>query len=69
MRTTIFLDDNLLKRAQQLTGIRTKRELIDVALRTLVHLYEQPSARNLRGQLHWEGDLDGSRRDRTNAGN
>jgi Arc/MetJ family transcription regulator len=69
MRTTIILDDDLLKRAQQLSGIRTKRELIDYALRTLVRLHEQPSARDLRGKLHWEGDLDESRLDRTNAGN
>ena len=68
MRTTIILDDDLLKRAQQLTGIRTKREVIDVALRTMVRLHEQSSVRDLRGKLHWEGDLDESRQDRTNAG-
>ncbi len=69
MRTTIILDDDLLKRAQQLTGIRTKRELIDVALRTLVRLHEQSAVRDLRGKLHWEGDLDESRQDRTHSGN
>ena len=69
MRTTIILDDDLLKRAQQLTGIRTKRELIDVTLRTLVRLYEQSAAHDLRGKLHWEGDLDESRQDRTHSGN
>jgi Arc/MetJ family transcription regulator len=69
VRTTIILDDDLLKRAQQLTGIRTKRELIDVALRTLVRLHEQFPASDLRGKLHWEGDLEESRQDRTSAGN
>ena len=52
-----------------LTGICTKCEVIDLALRTLVRLHEQSSASDLRGKLHWEGDLDESRLDRTNAGN
>ena len=68
MRTTIVLDDDLVRRAQQLTGIRTKREVIDVALRTLVRLHEQSVASDLCVMLHWEGDLDESRQDRANAG-
>jgi Arc/MetJ family transcription regulator len=68
MRTNIVLDDDLVKRAQQLTGIRTKREVIDTALRTLVRLQEQATARELRGKLHWEGDLNESRQGRTHAG-
>jgi Arc/MetJ family transcription regulator len=67
MRTNIVLDDDLVKRAQQLTGIRTKREVIETALRTLVRLQEQSTARELRGKLHWEGDLDESRQGRTHA--
>jgi Arc/MetJ family transcription regulator len=58
MRTTIVLDDDLVKRAQQLTGIRTKREVIDAALRTLVRLQEQATVRALHGKLHWESDLN-----------
>jgi Arc/MetJ family transcription regulator len=69
MRTNIVLDDDLVKRAQQLTGIRTKREVIDAALRILVRLHQgQPAARELRGKLRWEGDLDESRQERTHAG-
>jgi Arc/MetJ family transcription regulator len=68
LRTNIVLDDDLVKRAQQLTGIRTKREVIDAALRTLVHLQEQSAARELRGKLRWEGDLGELRQARTHAG-
>jgi Arc/MetJ family transcription regulator len=68
MRTNIVLDDMLVKRAQKLTGIRTKREVVDVALRTLVRLHEQSSARALRGKLHWEGNLEESRQGRNHAG-
>jgi Arc/MetJ family transcription regulator len=67
MRTNIVLDDDLVKRAQQLTGIRTKREVIETALRTLVRLQEQSTTRELRGKLHWEGDLNESRQGRTHA--
>lgn len=64
MRTNIVLDDELVKRAQRLTGIKTKRELINKALRTLVQLQEQAEMLSLRGQLHWEGDLDSLRENR-----
>jgi Arc/MetJ family transcription regulator len=68
MRTNIVLDEALVNRARQLTGIRTKREVIHTALQTLVRLQEQASARSLRGKLKWEGDLDESRQGRTHAG-
>lgn len=68
MRTNIVLDEDLVKRAQRLTGIRTKRELVNTALRTLVRLNEQASLRNLRGKLNWEGNLDEMREGRNHAG-
>jgi Arc/MetJ family transcription regulator len=64
VRTNIVLDDELVKRAQRLTGIKTKRELIHEALRTLVQLQEQAEILPLRGQLKWEGDLDSMRGNR-----
>jgi Arc/MetJ family transcription regulator len=54
------LDDELIElieRARQLTGLKTKREIIHEALRTLIRLREQAEIRNLRGKLKWEGDL------------
>ena len=38
MRTNIILDDKLVERAQKLTGIKTKREVVHEALRTLILL-------------------------------
>ncbi len=58
MRTNIVLDDNLIERAQKLTGIKTKREVAQEALRTLIMLREQAGLRSLRGKLKWEGDLN-----------
>jgi Arc/MetJ family transcription regulator len=61
MRTNIVLDDKLVERAQKLTGIKTKREVVEEALRTLVLLREQTGIRSLRGKLKWEGNLDDQR--------
>ena len=61
MRTNIVLDDKLVERAQKLTGIKTKREVVHEALRTLILLNEQAEIRNLRGKLKWEGNLDEQR--------
>ena len=64
MRTNIVLDDKLVKRAQKLTGIKTKRELVHEALRTLILLNEQAEVRALRGKLPWDGNLDEQRQAR-----
>lgn len=57
MRTNIVLDDDLIDRARELTGLQTKREVVQEALRTLIRLHEQAQVRALRGKLKWEGDL------------
>ena len=64
MRTNIVLDDNLIERAQKLTGIKTKREVVQEALRMLILLREQAEVRQLRGKLKWQGNLDDQRRSR-----
>jgi Arc/MetJ family transcription regulator len=64
MRTNIMLDDKLVERAQKLTGIKTKRAVVQEALQTLILLREQAEARNLRGKLRWEGNLDEQRQSR-----
>jgi Arc/MetJ family transcription regulator len=64
MRTNIVIDDELLAEAMQYTGLTTKKAVIDEALHTLVRLRRQANIRQLRGQLHWEGDLSASRIDR-----
>lgn len=64
MRTNIELDDDLIERAQQLTGIKTKREVVHEALRLLILLNEQKEIRTLRGKLPWVGDLSEQRQSR-----
>jgi len=67
MRTNIVLDDKLIERAQKLTGIKTKREVVHEALRLLILLNEQGEVRSLRGKLPWDGDLNNQRASRVKA--
>lgn len=64
MRTNIEIDDALMRDALRVTGLRTKREVVELGLRKLLRLAEQARLRDLRGQLPWEGDLKAMRTDR-----
>jgi len=58
VRTNVVLDQQLIAEALDLTGLKTKKAVIEEALRTLTRLKRQERVRALRGQLRWEGDLD-----------
>ena len=58
MRTNIEIDSELMEKALRLSGLRTKREVVEKALNTLVRLEEQQKLRELRGKLVWDDDLD-----------
>jgi Arc/MetJ family transcription regulator len=64
MRTSVVIDDNLMKDALKATGLKTKREVVELGLQTLVDLSTQEQARQLRGKIAWEGDLDAMRTDK-----
>ena len=64
MRTNIEIDDGLLEKAQRVSGLRTKRAVVEAGLQILVRLKEQEEILRLAGKVHWEGDLDQSRRGR-----
>lgn len=63
MRTNIEIDDKLMQDALRLTGVKTKREAVELGLRTLLRLRQQEEIRRFRGKLAWEGDLDAMRAD------
>jgi Arc/MetJ family transcription regulator len=63
MRTNIVIDDKLMKETLRLTGLRTKREAVELGLRTIVRLRKQEEIRRFRGKLKWKGDLDAMRTD------
>jgi Arc/MetJ family transcription regulator len=63
MRTNIVIDDKLMADALRTTGLKTKREAVELGLRTLIRLQQQEAVRPFRGKLHWEGDLEELRTD------
>ena len=63
MRTNIVIDDKLMADALRTTGLKTKREAVELGLRTLIRLRQQETIRTFRGKLHWEGDLEEMRTD------
>ena len=63
MRTNIVIDDQLMQDSLKVTGLKTKRDVVELGLRTLLRLRQQEEIRRFRGKLHWEGDLDVMRRD------
>lgn len=62
-RTNIVLDTQLVDAGLRLTGIKTRRELVDLALRELVRHERQKRLLALKGRIDWNGDLDTMRTD------
>ena len=63
MRTNIMIDDELMTDVLKLTGIKSKREAVEQALRTLLALKQQEKIKQFKGALKWEGDLEQMRSD------
>jgi Arc/MetJ family transcription regulator len=59
MGANIVIDDQLMKDTLRETGLKTKREAVELGLRTL--LRRQEAIRRFRGKLDWRGDLDAMR--------
>ena len=64
-RTNIVLNDHLLQEAFLITGAKSKRQVIEIALERLVHQGDAVKALlKLKGKLKWEGDLNSMRKNR-----
>jgi Arc/MetJ family transcription regulator len=61
MRTNIVIDEQLMRDTLRATGLKTKREAVEEALRTLLRLKRQEGTRRFRGKLDWRGDLNAMR--------
>ena len=64
MRTNIVIDDKLMRDTLRATGLKTKREAVELGLQTLLRLSKQAEIRGLRGKMEWRGDLEAMRSDR-----
>jgi Arc/MetJ family transcription regulator len=64
MRTNIEIEDELIQKALQLSGLKTKRAVVEAGLRMLIRVREQEEILKLGGKARWQGNLDESRRGR-----
>lgn len=58
MRTNIVLDDGLVKEALRYAQVRTKRELVDLALREFVAARKRKDLRELVGKVKLDPTYD-----------
>lgn len=58
MRTNIVIDDDLMNNAIKASGLKTKREAVELGLRILITLKQQEGIKSLRGKLKWDGSLE-----------
>ncbi|MDT8873521.1 type II toxin-antitoxin system VapB family antitoxin [Komagataeibacter rhaeticus] len=63
MRTNIIIDDTLMTDALKASGVKTKKEAVELGLRTLIKLNQQRQLRSMKGRLEWRGDLAAMRSD------
>lgn len=64
MRINVLIDDALMQRAAHVTGLKSKKAVIETALWLLIQIKEQEQIRKLRGKLKWTGNLEKMRADR-----
>ena len=57
MRTNIFIDDLLMADVLKVTGVKSKREAVELGLKTLLMLKQQEFIKAFKGKLHWDADL------------
>lgn len=63
MRTNIVIEDALMKKVLAITGLKTKKEAVELGLQTIIRLDQAKKIKEFRGKLKWEGNLDEMRTD------
>lgn len=56
-RTNVVIDEQLIGECMEVTGLKTKKSVIDYALRELLRKNSQKKILELQGKVSWEGDL------------
>jgi Arc/MetJ family transcription regulator len=64
VRTNIEIDDEIMRDALRVSGLKTKRAAVEAGLKALIRLNKQKKILDLVGKVHWEGNLDESRKGR-----
>ena len=61
MRINVDIDDSLLAEAMKAGPSKTKKQAVEEGLRLLARKKAWRDVLALRGNVHWEGDLDAMR--------
>jgi Arc/MetJ family transcription regulator len=64
MRTNIEIDDTLMAEAQKASGLATKKQTVEQALRLMIRLRRQHQVDVAFGKYRWRGSLARSRKGR-----
>ncbi len=64
MRTNIDINNDLLKSAMELTNIKTKKGIVEFALKEVIKLHNRKKILDYKGKLNWAGNLDEMRKNR-----
>jgi len=63
MRTNVVIDDDLMDEALKVSRLKTKKDAVEEGLKLLVQRKKQENIKELRGKLHWKGNLEDMRTD------
>jgi len=66
-RTVVNIEDDILEKAQKLTGIKKKVDIVNYALKRLVKQKEIEKILELKGKIEWTGNLEEMRKDRNDT--
>ena len=58
MRTNIFIDDEIITKAMELSGIKTKKEVVDLALHEFVVNNSRKNLLDLKGKIKLADSYD-----------
>ncbi|HPU02010.1 MAG: type II toxin-antitoxin system VapB family antitoxin [Firmicutes bacterium] len=58
MRTNIVIDDKLMEQAMRLSGLSTKKEVVERALREFVERHSRKDLLELRGKILFDSNYD-----------
>jgi Arc/MetJ family transcription regulator len=58
MRTNIEIDNYLMQEAKKISKTKTKKEIVDLALKTYLKVNKRKDLLKLFGKVKWEGNLN-----------
>jgi Arc/MetJ family transcription regulator len=58
MRTNIIIDDDIMRAAMEISGIRTKKAVVEQALREFVARHARKDLNELRGKVRFAENYD-----------